>query len=49
MDIVASQLSVTQSASHSGVPNGDIISGVVFNTQPKVETRDADNKLILIM
>ena len=44
-DIVASQLVWTQSASHSGVPNGDIISGVVFNTQPKVETRDADNKL----
>ena len=40
-DVVASQLVFSQEAAHSGVPNGDVLSGVAFQTQPIVRGQDA--------
>ncbi|MBT7418412.1 MAG: hypothetical protein HN780_07820, partial [Gemmatimonadetes bacterium] len=39
-DIVASQIVFTQEAAHSGLSNGDVLSGVVFQTQPIVQGQD---------
>ncbi len=40
-DIVATQLVFTQQSAHSGVDNGDVLSGVAFQTQPVVEAQNA--------
>lgn len=39
-DVVASQIVFTQEAAHSGLSNGDVLSGVVFQTQPIVQGQD---------
>ncbi|HIG54101.1 MAG TPA: hypothetical protein EYQ18_08995, partial [Candidatus Handelsmanbacteria bacterium] len=39
-DVVASQMVFTQEATHSGLSNGDVLSGVVFETQPIVQGQD---------
>ena len=46
-DVVASQLVYVQEIGHNSVPNGDILSGVAFQTQPIVEAQDASGALDL--
>ncbi len=44
-DIVATQMVFTAQPSHSGVSNGDVLSGVPFQTQPIVSAQDAGGRI----
>jgi hypothetical protein len=44
-DIVATQLVFTRQPAHAGVTNGDVLSGVAFQTQPIVQAQNASGVL----
>ncbi|MGB1890327.1 MAG: invasin domain 3-containing protein [Candidatus Latescibacterota bacterium] len=44
-DIVATRMLFSTQPAHSGVANGDILSGVVFQVQPIVQAQDDDGKV----
>ncbi len=44
-DIVATQMVFTAQPTHGGVANGDVLSGVAFQTQPVVSAQDADGRV----
>ncbi|MEC7227910.1 MAG: hypothetical protein VXW00_13640, partial [Candidatus Latescibacterota bacterium] len=44
-DIVATRMLFSTQPAHSGVANGDILSGVVFQVQPILQAQDDDGKV----
>ncbi len=44
-DIVATQLVFTTQPAHAGIANGDVLSGVAFQTQPIVQAQNASGVL----